>query len=203
MTKTILIVSQHTSNWGAERSTCSIAAYLKSMGHHVILIIPKEGEILKIINNYGLEYRVHYFRGWINGKGTNYLRGFVSTLINLFQLIRLYLKLRKERIRPDLIYTNTLVHGFGILLAKLYHVPHLQHIRENIDVFGMNFNWGYKSTLNFIGRNSQKIICTCKAIKDRYLNDLEEEKLEIVYNGIPIAPYKKPVVNPSFFLWFM
>ncbi|MCT4589743.1 MAG: glycosyltransferase family 4 protein [Carboxylicivirga sp.] len=199
MTKTIFIVSHHNSNWGAERSTCSNAAYLKSLGYRVILIIPKEGKILEIIRDLGLEYRSHYFRGWINGSGTKYIRAIISTFINICQLFILSFKLRREGIKPDLIYSNTLVHGFGILLSKLYRVPHLQHIRENIDVFGMKFNWGYNTTLNYINRSSQKIICTCNAIKGRYINDFSEDKMNVVHNGIPITAYKKPKPNPKIF----
>jgi glycosyltransferase involved in cell wall biosynthesis len=197
--KTILIVSLHNTNWGAERSTCSIAAYLKSLGYRVIIIFPKEGKILDIINEFELEYKIHYFRGWINSKATNYPRAIVSTLINLFQGFSLDLKLKKNNIKPDLIYSNTLVHGFGILLAKKYRVPHLQHIRENIDVFEMKFNWGYKTSLNFINNNSKNIICTCAAIKNRYLDHLSDKKTVVVYNGIPIKPYVKPVNNSNIF----
>jgi len=197
--KTILVVSLHNSNWGAERSTCSIAAYLKSLGYRVIVIFPKEGKISDIINEYKLEYKIHYFRSWINGKGTNYPRAIASTLINIFQLFTLGLKLRKDNIKPDLIYSNTLVHEFGILLSKKYRTPHLQHIRENIDVFEMKFNWGYKRSLDFINNNSKNIICTCTAIKDRYVNDLSDKKIGVVYNGIPIKPYIQPVNNSNVF----
>ena len=74
----------------------------------MILILPKEGEILNIINEFKLEYKINYFRSWVNNKGTNYPRAIVSTLINVFQLFTLGLKLRKENIKPDLIYSNTL-----------------------------------------------------------------------------------------------
>lgn len=197
--KTILIVSQHNSNWGAERSTCSIAGYLKSLGYRVILIIPKDGKIIDIVNEYGFEYRIHYFRGWVNGKGTNYFRAFASSLINVFQLVLLYYKFKRERIKPDFVYSNTLVHGFGILLSKFFKIPHLQHIRENIDVFGMKFNWGYKRTLKIIEQSSEKIVCTCSAIKERYINDIQEEKFAVVYNGIPIKPYVKPTPDTNLF----
>lgn len=197
--KTILIISYHNSNWGAEKSTCSIAAHLKSLGYRVILIIPSEGKILDIINEYGLEYRIHYFRGWTNNKGTNYSRAIASSLINIMQLVILYFRFRRDNIVPDIIYTNTLVHGFGILLSKTYNVPHIQHIRENIDSFGMKFNWGYKKTLSFINNNSEKIVSTCTAIKDRYINDFTPSKMAVVYNGIPIKTYIKPNVDPEIF----
>lgn len=190
--KTVIIVSLHNSNWGAERSTCSIADYLKSLGYQVILIIPSKGKIIDIINQYGLDYQVHYFRSWVNSKGTNYFRAIVSSIIDSFQLLSIFVKLKRANIKPDLVYSNTLVHCFGIRLSKIYSVPHLQHIRENIDVFGMKFNWGYKNSLDFINNNSKKIICTCTAIRDRYLDDFDNGKLAVVYNGIPVKPYSQP-----------
>jgi len=184
--KTILIVSHHTGNWGAERSTCSLSAYLKSLGYRVVLLIPREGKIMELIKQYDLEYEICYFRNWINYKGTNYFRAIASSAINLFQLFRMQMKLKTKKIQPDVVYSNTLIHGFGIVLAKYYQVPHIQHIRENIDAFGMKFNWGYDFTMKVISEYSVKVICTSKNLMGRYLSNIGADKITYEYNGIPI-----------------
>ena len=191
--KTVFFVSLHIDNWGAERSTCSLAVYMKSLGYRVVLLIPREGKIMGFIRQYDLEYEVHYFRGCINNKGTNYFRAAASSLINLFQLVRLLIKLKKKSIKPDIVYSNTLVHCFGIVLAKAYKVPHIQHIRENIDAFGMHFNWGYKPSMQIIRKNSYKVICTCNAVAERYKNDICADKLTYEYNGVPVKDYIKVI----------
>lgn len=188
--KTILIVSHHTNNWGAERSTSSFAAYLQSKGYKVYIIIPTKGNILELLQSYKLPFIINYFRCWIYYNRRNYIKIILSSMINTLQLIRLIRRLKKNNIQPDIIYSNTLIHGFGILLSKYFNIPHIQHIRENIDVFGMKFNWGYNNTIKYIGDNSDKIICTCAAIKERYSNDIPENKIKIVNNGVPICDFQ-------------
>jgi glycosyltransferase involved in cell wall biosynthesis len=197
--KTILIVSLHNSNWGAERSTCSVAKYLQSIGYKVIIIIPKEGEIIDLLKNDNLEYQIHYFRGWTNRYGTKYFRAALSTAINTVQALSLYVKLKVQRKEPDIIYSNTLAHGFGILLSVIFRKQHIQHIRENIDSFNMRFNWGYKRTLKFIDQNSTTIVSTCNAIQNRYIEDLNVSKMKVVYNGVPGKPYSQPETSSETF----
>lgn len=197
--KTIIIVSQHNSNWGAERSTCSIAGYLKTLGYRVIIIIPRIGKIMDLISNYELESEIIYYRGRVNGKGKNIVKGLLSTTLNYIQVLRLSSKLKKKGIKSSLIYSNTLVVEFGLLLASYLEIPHIQHIRENIDVFGMKFHWGYIRTLRSINLKSKEIVCTCNAIKERYQDDFPNRVLKVVHNGIPIKPYLRPTPSLNLF----
>jgi len=194
--KTVVIVSEHYGKWGAERSTCSLASYLRALGNRVIVIIPHPGEIIDMLEHGRVEYRVHFFKGWVYYGKKNYLKWFVIRFTNWFQLHRLESIFISEDIHPDIIYSNTLVHGFGIDLARRFKVPHIQHIRENVNTFKMHFYKGYADTLNYINRYSEKVICTCKSIFDRYSNDIDNYKLTYIYNGVPICKYKVKT-NPN------
>ncbi len=186
MKKTIIVVSAHTGKWGAERSTCSLSAYLQSKGYNVLVIIPEDGEIVGLLKDYNLQYHVCFFRlrTYIGNK--NPLRWLKISITNFLQLINLVLYFKRKNIRPDIVYSNTLVHSFGIKLSKWYRIPHIQHIRENIDAFGMNFYHGYRNTMKYISKNSSYVICTCGEVMKRYQNDIPKEKLTYVYNGIPV-----------------
>ncbi len=192
--KNVIIVSEHYGKWGAERSTCSLATYIKRLGNKVIVIIPHHGEITEMLDAGQVEYYVHFFKGWIYYNKKNYFKWFVIRLVNWIQLYRLRSILTANGIQPDIVYSNTLVHGFGIALANSYGVPHIQHIRENVDIFKMHFYKGYAQTLHYIEENSEKLICTCKSIRDRYSCDINDCKLTYVYNGVPICDYKAKTV---------
>lgn len=187
--RTIIVVSEHVSNWGAERSTCSLAAYIKEMGHRVVIVIPKKGKILELLDEYELEYQICFFKGWIYYGRRNILKWLAILIINTFQLFKLVFLFKKRGINPDVVYSNTLIHEFGIRLADYYSIPHVQHIRENVDTFGMKFYRGYKRAMKKIAMSSSKVICTCGAIEKRYRADIPQSILTHEYNGVPICEY--------------
>lgn len=186
MGKYIIVFSRHVDNWGAERSTCSLCKGLKDKGYNVLLVIPREGSIINLLNNDDIEYIVHDFLGWLyEGKEKpsfkHVCKRRLLDIINIFSLKRI---LRKMGIHPMLVYSNTLTFGFGIKFAKSCNVPHVQHIRENIDAFDYHFIDGYEKSMKKINTSSA-IMCTCETIRQRYIKDLSPDKFYTVHNGVP------------------
>ena len=186
MKRYIIVFSRHIDNWGAERSTCSLCKGLKDKGYNVMVVIPRNGAIIELLRQNQIEYMIHDFSGWLyEGEKRPSFKHLckvqVKKWIGLHSLKR---KLKKQGIKPALVYSNTITFDYGIRFAKLYHIPHVQHIRENIDAFDYHFIWGYNQSMNLIN-SSYAIMCTCDTIRNRYLSSLDGHKFFTVHNGVP------------------
>ena len=186
MQKYIIVFSRHIGNWGAERSTCSLCKGLKDRGYNVLVVIPRKGDIIELLENDKIEYLVHWYRGWLyEGIKRPSLKHSVKLwLSQKLSLIRLKKMLREKEILPILVYSNTITFSFGIKFASSYRIPHVQHIRENIDAFDYHFIFGYDRSMKLINTSSA-IMCTCNSIRNRYLKSLDPDKFFTVYNGVP------------------
>lgn len=187
MNKAIICVNAHVENWGAERSTCSLCNYLQQKGQKVVVLLPRKGKITNLLNEINVEYIIHPFRLRICNKDKFirpdiYIRRFFSEEMAVHSIARIF---KKRNIHPVLIYSSTITFSAGIRLAQIFNIPHVQHIRENIDAFNYKFLYGYKFTMWHINKNSDCIICTCNAVKNRYIKELDEKKTFAIYNGIP------------------
>lgn len=186
MQKYIIVFSRHIDNWGAERSTCSLCKGLKERGYNVLVVIPRKGAIISLLETVHIEYLLQDFSGWLY-KGCNrpsFKHMCKLELIERYNIFSLRRWLRKRNIIPILVYSNTLTFGYGIKFANSYSIPHVQHIRENIDAFDYHFIDGYDKSMQMIN-TSAAIMCTCDSIRQRYINDLSPEKFFAIYNGIP------------------
>jgi glycosyltransferase involved in cell wall biosynthesis len=195
--KTVLVFSANIEKWGAERSTCSLCGHLVKSGYNVLVIIPRSGSIIELFEENGLNYLILPFGSWTDtiGDPRRFLFRLRSVKYNFRQILQLKSLLKEKNISPILVYSNTLTFGFGILTSFLYKTPHIQHIRENVDVFGLRFKWGFRFSLWMINRFSDRVICTCNAIKERYEKYIDSKKILPIYNGIPISEFSKSSNN--------
>lgn len=181
----LLIFSANVNNWGAERSTCSLCEYLKSQGYNVLVIIPRRGEITGLLDEIKVEYLIFPFDQWWSSRKWK-LHNLIKLQLRQFIRVRQFKHiLAEKKIHPILAYSSTITFGFGIMAAKSLNLPHVQHIRENIDAFGCIFLFGYKNTMSCINKNSSAVICTSELLKSRYASDIDASKLYSIYNGIP------------------
>lgn len=188
MKETIVVFSSNTDNWGAERSVCSMCDYLKRQGFYVLVVLPKEGPIVNILNGIQVDYIVLPFRMWIYTsikqlRVDRYIRT-VANMINYAK--RIDREILKRGYRPILVYSSTILFGTGLYCAKKWKVPHIHHFRENIDAFGYKFIFGNILTMRYIAKHTNQIICTCNAVKLRYEKYLIGVRMDVVNNGVPI-----------------
>lgn len=86
----------------------------------------------------------------------------------------------------DLIHMNSGIIDIGIYLKKKYKIPLIWHIRE----FGKeDFGWiplcTEKKYFKEINTYSDKVIAISKAVYEKYKEKIAEDKLKVIYNGIP------------------
>ena len=185
----ILVFIANVDKWGAERSVCSLCKFLQANNERVIVIIPRKGGIIELLEDSGIEYSIIPYSLRIRNANEKISpRRFLRRLINhVRDICVVYHRIKEMGVSPKLVYSATLNFCVGIEYAHLISVPHVQHIRENIDAFGYKFIWGYKNTMKYISKNSVRIICTCNTILNRYLADVDSSKIEAIYNGTPIV----------------
>lgn len=182
----IIVFSRHIDNWGAERSTCSLCKGLIDKGYNVLVIIPSKEAIIDLLTDLKIPYLVYNFYGWLyEGKRKPRFRHILKLSLKEFLgLYSLRRKIKQMGINPILVYSNTITFRYGIRFAKLCGIPHVQHIRENIDAFDYHFIYGYEKSMKIINTSSA-IMCTCDTIRNRYLPDLDAAKFCTVHNGVP------------------
>lgn len=189
MQNCIVVMSRNVDKWGAERSTCSLCHGLQNKGYKVIVVLPRLGSIIELLDEIHVDYIIERYPGNVYEGNIPFRRLLKTRVINLLQrhaiLKRIQEKIEAKGLNPILVYSNTLIHNIGIYLAKQLHVPHVQHIRENINAFHYSFINGYKSNMNLVNSNSDLIMCTCEAVRKRYINELLDSKLFVVHNGVP------------------
>lgn len=191
--KTILTICCHVDLCGAVQSMLSVLKHLKSKGYRIILLIPSKG----MIEQYLQEINIEYYIVPINFSATMYDPPFKCHFINriywglyflkqeIFCDVRIIKKLRKHKIKPDLVYTNTIIPTAGILLSLIYKTPHIIHIRELSDEdFHFNYFIGKKLYLKILNKSITCAICISKAVKNKFFPYFKN-KTKLIYNGVP------------------
>ena len=193
MKKTILALSYHVNNWGAEKSFCAVINRLNQKGFHVVVLISKHGDIEQTLQLYHIEYYViPLATSLIMGKWNN---GTIWKIRYLYMHIVCFVKftikleklLKKNKIKPDIVYTNTIIPATGIYLSLRFGIPHIIHIREITDEdFPVMYYIGRKNYLSLLKKTLGYAICISNAVKTKfepYLGD----KCRLIYNGLPIS----------------
>jgi glycosyltransferase involved in cell wall biosynthesis len=86
--------------------------------------------------------------------------------------------------RPDLVYTNTVVHPIGPIYAAICHVPHIWHIHEPVADYGWKFLLGQNKSVNFLFRFSHTVVFNSLYTRQCYSHGRGIENTVVVYNGI-------------------
>lgn len=183
--KTVVYVSPHVDQYGAERSMVANIVNVKKQGLNVLLIIPRNGRIEELLKENNIEYCVEKFYDVINHEDRIRIHyGICKGLVNTIKALKIKKYLKEKSYEPILVHSNSLTSNYGIILSKLLNVPHIQHIRElgKYD-FGMTFDMGISYFAKECSK-SAKIICISEAVYQYYKQYLPDEKMKIIYNGI-------------------
>ena len=101
--------------------------------------------------------------------------------------LRLLDFLKSKNIKPDLVYTNTIVPSSGITISTEYRVPHVVHIREITDSdFKFRFYGGKDTYLKKLNTNISKAICISDVVDNKFRPYFGGKTVRI-YNGVTIA----------------
>ncbi len=151
-----------------------------------VVMIPDRGPLFDCLNNAGIQTIVWPYQHWIGRNRINrIILGPVRMLLNVISLMALHKKIGK--MKPSIIYTNSLAQPFGALIALRYKIPHIWHAREFIheDIY-RDYDFGTKRSMALVGK-SVKVICITRAIENKMKRFIAESKLKVIYNGFVFA----------------
>lgn len=191
MENTILALSAHVNKWGAERSMCAAMDALNKQGYHVVMIITSHGDIEELLKEYKIDYFVFPLNSLIVNFQVCFIQRFKRSLFALWKCLRntqhMIKELSRRGIRPNYIYSNTIIPFNGILLSKYYHAKHILHIREFVqEDFDFKYLIGEKLYLHILNSNVDKVICISNGIYNKFEKIFGSKTIKI-YNGVSIS----------------
>ena len=197
MKDTVVVCSSNVEKWGAERSVYSMCDILHKSGIDVLVILPRIGEITKLLDDISIDYLVMPCSPWCYEKSKQHRR--IKGILSLWQEYKQRKRIIgevKKRCNPILVYSSTILFQTGMQCAKHWKVPHILHCRENIDAFGYKMIFGYKWSMRYIRNHTSMIICTCDAIKKRYEGELNNTPISVIHNGVPLINHiDSPIIS--------
>ena len=185
--KILVVAHDNDFSGGANRSLMMVIDRLiKEYNVEVEVLVPrKDGGLIRKLKESGIKYYYYgmYFGAMssIRKDGKDILRigkVYIGYIIEHLLSIKVARKLKDKNY--DLVYTNTRIPVIGAKIAKRLKIPHVCHVREfgaERPLWGF---WGYKDIYNM----SDKIICISEALKQRFAENVPEDKLITIHNGI-------------------
>lgn len=182
----ILFLTHYSKMYGANISMISLIKDLRERYKiRPFVICPMKGELGRELRKEKIPYEVVEFRQWVVSNNLNtikYRLNYIKT--NLFALIRIKSIIKEQFKEIDLVYSVTSVFDLGLWYAKLNGIPHIWHIREDIQHYDMVGIWNKKVMMRIYAK-SDKLIFISKFLKDNFYESYGKMKNSVViYNGI-------------------
>lgn len=193
--KNVLFISHDTVMYGAPKSMLNIIDGLKDKVNFVVLV-PYEGGLVDELKRRNVKVYISKYE-WEQ----YFLKSFRDYLLFLPRLIRHYsvtsktlLLIKKLNTEHsfDIIHSNSGVTRVGYIASKLFHIPHVWHIREfQKEDYQINILYGL-SHLKKIMRKSDEVICVSHEIQNYF--ELENNS-EVIYNGVMSNPKEEIIFS--------
>lgn len=188
----ILVVTHTTDLSGANKSLLSIIENLKNKIEFSVLVNSVNGDLVNELKKNEIKIIDTKYEWWYAKKRSQLYKNIIHYAVDISKYYshrkidkKILSKIENEKF--DIIYTNTSTVEFGAIIARKLGIPHIWHMRE----FGkedFNFiplvNKEYmKEKLN----EANSIIVISEALKKKYSQFVNEEKIKVVYNGFNIS----------------
>ncbi|HEU5408278.1 MAG TPA: glycosyltransferase [Nitrospira sp.] len=166
--------------YGASRALLRIAERLAGDGHHVFVLLPKDGPLavelrtagVKVILDPGLAYVSRQkFKKW------QHIIWFpfqvIGSCLRTGRLVR--------ALRPDIIHSNTALIIPGGVVAKCLRIPHVWHVREIFSDFG--HSWSVYQWFLYIC--SDCLLCNSHATSGQFDRWIQRKRVRVLHDGCP------------------
>jgi len=179
--KKILLLHSSNDLYGASKIFLQLIDLFLSNGFNVYVVLPEKGKLDDFLNKKDIKVSYHEL-GVLRKKYLN-LFGLINRLVTNIKAIKFLSNYIKTH-SIDLVYTNTSTILCGGIAAKKNVIPSLFHIHEIPT--GNKFYEFFSGKI--INRISSKVLAVSNSVKSHWLKNINEHKIERVYNGIE---YKK------------
>jgi len=180
----ICFVSHGSGRGGAEEVLLETLECLKEQGVECLVLMPGDMGLGADLRKMGIPFWRVPFWPWMGHKGA--WGRTQSAARNL--LLSVPVALRLKAWKPDIIYSNTMVIGFGALLAKLLGKPHVWHLHEiGYEDHGLRFDFGDKFSYGLIG-SAAACIAVSKITADKFAEHIDRSKITVMFQSVHRRP---------------
>ena len=175
--KNILLLHSSNDLYGASKIFLQLIDLFISKDFNVHVVLPEKGKLdgFLIKKNIKIEYNE---LGVLRKKYLN-PQGLINRLVTNIKAIK-FLSNYIQNHSIDLVYTNTSTVLCGGIAAKKNSIPSLFHIHEIPT--GNKFYEFFSGKI--INRTSNKVLTVSNSVKNHWLKNINEHKIERIYNGI-------------------
>ena len=175
--KNILLLHSSNDLYGASKIFLQLIDLFISKDFNIHVVLPEKGKLDDFLNQKDIKVSYNEL-GVLRKKYLNPL-GLVNRFVSNIKAIKFlsnYIKIHSI----DLVYTNTSTILCGGIAAKKNGICSLFHIHEI-----PKGNWLYEFfSGKIINRISHKVLAVSNSVKNHWLKNIDELKIERVYNGI-------------------
>ena len=175
--KNILLIHSSNDLYGASKIFLQLIELFISNDFNVHVVLPEKGKLDDFLIKKDITISYHEL-GVLRKKYLNPL-GLINRLVIKIKAIKFlsdYIKVNSI----DIVYTNTSTILSGGIAAKKNSIPSLFHIHE---IPTGNWLYGIFSG-KIINRISNKVLTVSNSVKNHWLKNIDELKIDRVYNGI-------------------
>lgn len=174
---------------GAELSLIETIDALKKTQVDCYVVLPSDGSLADELKRRGIPFSIMRYSWWVGKKSSpwNLLRAVLAGLINIVASVAIAARIRKWNC--DVIYTNTITVCVGAFAATLLRRPHVWHIHEfGYEDHGLSFDLGNRISMWIMNRCSSICIANSHAVKRKFQEYFDEDKLKVVYCSLGLVP---------------
>jgi len=175
--KNILLLHSSNDLYGASKIFLQLIDLFISKDFNVHVVLAEKGKLDDFLNKKDITVSYHEL-GVLRKKYLNPL-GLFNRLVTNIKAIK-FLSHYIKTYSIDLVYTNTSTILCGGIAAKMNDIPSLFHIHEIPT--GNKFYEFFSGKI--INRISNKVLTVSNSVKNHWLKNINEHKIERIYNGI-------------------
>jgi len=174
----IIIFNSNSFIYGAERGLINLVRALKQ-DYKITVVLPSRGPLVKYLKAEEIKIKISPLPILIlTFSPLYYLRYILLSVVNVF-----YFSFYIIYYRFNIIYTNTALILFPLVISKIVNRPHIWHLRE---FFSYNF---VNRFIRWMGEHfSSKIVCMSENIKNNLFTSKRD--IKIIYEALDFYQYK-------------
>jgi glycosyltransferase involved in cell wall biosynthesis len=181
----VLFVSHSAGLAGAEHSLLRLLDGLDRRLISPVVLLSGHGDLEDALRRRGTPILRAHYAWWVSRRN----HPFLFTLRMAWNLAHLpRLALAVARLKPDLVYTNSIVVPQGAFVARLLSVPHVWHVRELLDNPTMQSPIPDRWILQLVAEWSCTVVAVSKCVAAQF-QSLGESKahVAVISNAVPLS----------------
>lgn len=176
----ILFVHSGADLYGASRSLLRLGSMLYSEGHQVIVVLPHAGPLVEELEKAGVGVEIHLNLPVVTREGFKRRGGVFGLAWQLLGSLK-----RLEGVmwsfNTDLVHSNTALILSSGIIARVFGIPHIWHVREFFDEFPKLWRW-YQWYMHWF---ADQIVCVSSSVASQFHRDVRNKKVIVIHNGFP------------------